>query len=197
MLGSLNSNLFEFKLVCVSLQKKRKKKEKTENPNQPKTQKLKPNPVAHFSHSSPTLFPRTGLLSLSHGPAPALAQTARASTALVHAAQPQRQPRSLTPRPSPAPRARLLSLPPGPARQISPLPPSAISARALCFASAALTPPLHCGPPRTAARLPYRARPTPSRSATSGPGSSRDPPSPRCNRRRDLRATPAGHARRD
>ena len=92
--------------------------------------------MAHFSHSSPTFFPRTGLLSLSHGPAPALAQTARASTAPVHAAQPQRQPRSLTPRPSPAPRARLLSLPPGPARQISPLPPSAISARALCFASA-------------------------------------------------------------
>ena len=92
--------------------------------------------MAHFSHSSPTLFPCTGLLSLSHGPAPALAQTARASTAPVHAAQPQRQPRSLTPRPSPAPRARLLSLSPGPARQISPLPPSAISARALCFASA-------------------------------------------------------------
>jgi len=26
VLGSLNSNLFEFKLVCVSLQKKKKKK---------------------------------------------------------------------------------------------------------------------------------------------------------------------------
>ena len=147
---------------------------------------LKPNPFSPHGPSFPLPRPssRTGPNRTGQHRSSTRGPTA-APTPLSHSAPEPSTPRA----PSlAATRARTSDLSPSSVRNLRPSP---------LFRFRALTPPLHCGPPRTAARLPYRARPTPSRSATSGPGSSRDPPSPRCNRRRDLRATPAGHARRD